>query len=57
MFTVFELTVVVVPFTVKFPLTITFPLAVRVVAVISSLFKRPPTVTLLNSTLSVVPTL
>ena len=55
MFTVFEFTVVVVPFTVKFPVTVRFPLVVTFVAVISSLLRDPPTVTLLNSTLSLAP--
>ena len=54
-FTVFEFTVVVVPFTVKFPVTVRFPLVVTFVAVISSLLRDPPTVTLLNSTLSLAP--
>ena len=50
------LSVVVVPLTVKSPLIITLPLAVTVAAVISSVANCPLTVTLLNVTLSVVPT-
>ena len=56
MATVLELTVVVVPFTVRFPETITLPLAVRVVAVISSEVRVPSTETLLKVTLELVAT-
>ena len=56
MFTSLELTVVVVPLTVKSPVTITLPDVVTDAAVISSVLNVPSTVTLLNCTLSVVPT-
>ena len=46
----------VLPFTVKLPVITTFPLAVTVDAVISSVFKVPDAVMLLNVTLSLVPT-
>ena len=54
--TVLLLTVVVVPFTVKFPVTITFPEVVTFAAVISSEDNVPSTVTLLNVTFEVVAT-
>ena len=55
MLTSFDDTVVVTPLTVRFPVTVRFPLVVTFVAVMSSLLSVPPTVTLLNSTLSFVP--
>ena len=51
-----ELTVVVVPCTVKLPVIIALPSTVTLVAVMSLLENVPFTVTLLNVTLSVVPT-
>ena len=44
------------PFTVRLPVITTLPLAVTVDAVMSSVFKVPLAVMLLNVTLSVVPT-
>jgi len=54
--TVVELTVVVVPLTVKLPETVKFPEAAMLVDVISSDVSVPSTSTLLNVTLSDVPT-
>ena len=54
--TVVELTVVVVPLTVKSPETVRLPDAVILVLVISSDVRVPLTVTLLNVTLSLLPT-
>ena len=47
---------VVVPLTVKLPVTVALPAILIFVDVISSEVKVPETVTLLNSTLSDVPT-
>jgi len=55
-FTVFELTVVVVPDTVRSPVTVKLPEAEIFVDVISSEESVPLTVTLLKVTLSDVPT-
>ena len=54
--TVVEFTVVVVPLTVKFPETVKLPESAMFVDVISSDVNVPSTSTLLNVTLSVVPT-